>query len=73
MAGTTQGHRQLQLEAMFELFEACAALECERLTVLLREATLEALDVEHFALVLRESHLRHIPGLKQGCPILLLW
>lgn len=62
-----QAKGQLDVETMFGLFEACSNLEFERLLVLLRDATLEALDVHTFADVLRESHLRHIPGLKQGC------
>lgn len=57
----------LPLSEAFQLFEVCGTLDLERLGVLLREAMLEALDVEHFAEVLRESHLRHIPCLKQGC------
>lgn len=57
----------LSLSESFELFEVCDSWDIERLGVLLREAMLEALDVEHFAEVLRESHLRHITCLKQGC------
>lgn len=57
----------LSLSLAFDLLEACSCYELERLGALLREAILESLDVEHFAAVLRESHVRHIPGLKQGC------
>ncbi|CAE7598349.1 unnamed protein product, partial [Symbiodinium microadriaticum] len=53
--------------AAFELLEACAKYEVERLGTLLREAILESLDLTHFASVLRESHVRQISGLKQGC------
>lgn len=55
------------LNVIFDVLEACWKYELERLGALLREALLEALDVEHFAVVLRESHVRRIHGLKQGC------
>ncbi|OLQ08552.1 hypothetical protein AK812_SmicGene7959 [Symbiodinium microadriaticum] len=48
-------------------YGACAKYEVERLGTLLREAILESLDLTHFASVLRESHVRQISGLKQGC------
>lgn len=55
------------LQDVFDVLEACNRFDLERLGALLRGALLEALDVEHFAVVLRESHVRRIPGLKQGC------
>lgn len=55
------------LQEVFDVLEACSTYEMERLGALLRGVLLEALDVDHFAAVLRESHVRRIPGLKQGC------
>lgn len=55
------------LQVAFDVLEACGRFELERLGVLLRDALLEGLSVEHFAAVLRETHLRSIPGLKHGC------
>merc|ERR1712136_395782 len=57
----------LSLVEAFELLEACSRFELERPGVLFREVMLEALDVEHFATVLRESHTRQLADLKQGC------
>eukprot|EP00927_Polykrikos_kofoidii_P043148 TRINITY_DN37209_c2_g1_i1.p1 TRINITY_DN37209_c2_g1~~TRINITY_DN37209_c2_g1_i1.p1 ORF type:complete len:677 (+),score=129.70 TRINITY_DN37209_c2_g1_i1:304-2334(+) len=57
----------LSLEDSFDVLVACDTYRIERLSALLRDAVLEALDVEHFAVVLRESHLRHLTCLKQGC------
>lgn len=54
-------------QVAFDVLEACGRFELERLGVLLRDALLEGLSVEHFAAVLRETHLRSIPGLKHGC------
>lgn len=55
------------LSVAFDLLEACSKFEVERLETLLRESLLESLDLPKFASVLRESHVRQIPGLKQGC------
>jgi len=57
----------LSLTSYFDLLEACGHYDLERLGVLMREAMLAALDVGNFAAVLRESHVRRIPGMKQGC------
>lgn len=57
----------LSLSVAFDLLEACSKFEVERLETLLRETLLESLDLPKFASVLRESHVRQIPGLKQGC------
>jgi len=53
--------------AAIDLLEICSLYDFERLGAQLREAVLGALGIENFASVLRESHVRHIPGLKQGC------
>ncbi|CAL1125996.1 unnamed protein product [Cladocopium goreaui] len=57
----------ISLSVAFDLLEACSKFEVERLEALLRETLLESLDLPKFASVLRESHVRQIPGLKQGC------
>ncbi|CAE8665956.1 unnamed protein product, partial [Polarella glacialis] len=57
----------VSLLVAFDLLEASSKYELERLGALLREAMLEALDLDSFAVVLRESHVRQITGLKQGC------
>lgn len=67
LVGEGQQEGTVSLSCAFDLLEACGHYELERLGVLLREAMLESLDVGRFAAVLRESHVRHIPGLKQGC------
>ncbi|CAJ1405264.1 unnamed protein product [Effrenium voratum] len=62
-----EGEDTVSLDVAFDLLEACRKFEVERLATLLRETLLESLDLPRFASVLRESHLRHLPGLKQGC------
>eukprot|EP00434_Breviolum_minutum_P000280 symbB.v1.2.000232.t1/scaffold4.1/size633627/14 len=57
----------VSLTVAFDLLEACSRFEVERLETLLREMLLESLDLPKFASVLRESHVRQIPSLKQGC------
>jgi len=57
----------LSLESTVVLLEACGVHDVERLGALLREAALESLDLDSFAVLLRESHVRRLQDLKQGC------